>query len=207
MAESRPAKQQDKRKIFGVYIKSLLNIKVYLKMNEVGKNIKQNLERMISKQTEGKCIPEGFIKPGSIKIITYSAGVVNNEKIEFQVAFDAMVCNPVEGMLIECVVKTITKAGIHAEVIDDETGEIPIVAFVARDHNYSNKQFSSVKENMKVTIRVVGSRFELFDKNIWVIGTLVDTIAPTIEGRGDRTKKLHLKILGGDDVDEDDDDA
>ena len=198
MAEQRMMKQApDNKKIYGVYIKSMLNTKVVLNMNEVGKNAKQNLERMISKQIEGKCITEGFIRPGSTRVISYSAGVVNNGVVEFQVIMESMVCNPVEGMLIECVVKTITKAGVHAEVVDSDSGVVPIVAFLARDHNYSDKQFALVKENSKITVRVIGCRFELFDKNIWVIGKLVEPDKLNIkQNEGKNKKPLHI---GGDD--------
>jgi hypothetical protein len=112
-------------------------------------------------------------------------------------------------MLIEAVVKTVTKAGIHAEVIDDESGAIPIVAFVARDHSFNDKQFSAVKENMKIVVRVIGSRFELFDKNIWVIGKLVEQSNDSFGPRNAKPKRPQLKILGGDvdvEVDEDEDD-
>jgi len=200
MAEQRMMKQApDNKKIYGVYIKSMLNTKVVLNMNEVGKNVKQNLERMISKQIEGKCVTEGFIRPGSTRVISYSAGVVNNGIVEFQVIMESMVCNPVEGMLIECVVKTITKAGVHAEVVDSDSGVVPIVAFLARDHNYSDKQFALVKENSKITVRVIGCRFELFDKNIWVIGKLVEPDKLNMkQNEGKNKKPLHI---GGDDSD------
>jgi hypothetical protein len=45
--------------------------------------------------------------------------------------------------------KTITKAGVHAEVIDKE-GNVPITVFVARDHHYTDRQFSELKENTKI---------------------------------------------------------
>lgn len=165
--------QQDKSKIYGVYTQSMLNMKVSLSVKEVGKNMKQNLERKISKMTEGKCIPQGFIRPGSINIVTYSCGVVNNDYVEFQVAFECMICYPMEGMLIECQSKTITKAGIHAEVIDTD-GTVPVIVFVARDHHFKEKDFANIKENAKITIRVIGVRFELNDPYISVIGKLVE---------------------------------
>ena len=68
-------------KIYGVYIPSVLTKKVILSINQVGKNLKQNLEKTIQKNTEGRCIPEGFIQPGSVRVITYSSGNVNNENI------------------------------------------------------------------------------------------------------------------------------
>lgn len=174
MTDSRQVnyKKQEAPKIYGVYTKSLLNMKVALSMNEVGQNIKQNLERMISKRTEGKCIAEGFIRPNSIKIISYSSGIVSNDFIEFQTVFECMVCYPVEGMLMECDTKTITKAGIHAEVTDED-GNMPVTVFVSRDHHFTDKYFATVKENAKITVRVIGVRFELNDPYICVIGALV----------------------------------
>jgi len=84
-----------------------------------------------------------------------------------------MICHPVEGMLIECDVKTITKAGIHAEVTDN-VGAIPITAFIARDHHFNDRTFADIKENAKIVVRVVGVRFELNDPYICVLGQLVE---------------------------------
>jgi len=183
--------RQDKstRKIYGVYIPSLLTMKVVLPITEVGKNMKENLEKIISKRNEGKCIAEGFIRPGSIKVIRYSSGVVNNRNIEFETVFECMICHPVEGMLIECDTKTITKAGIHAEVIDS-TGSIPITVFIARDHHYNDKYFGEIKENMKITVRVIGVRFELNDPYICVIGKLIENKDNKKEKRGGRINIL-----------------
>jgi DNA-directed RNA polymerase subunit E'/Rpb7 len=186
-------------KIFGVYLQSILTMKVIVPMTHVGKNIKQNLERIISKKTEGKCIAEGFIRPNSVKIIKYSSGVVNNENIEFQTVFECMVCHPVEGMLVECETKTITKAGIHAEVID-ETGTVPITVFVARDHHFTDRHFAEIKENMKIRVRVIGVRFELNDPNICVIGKYMEQKSDKKRG-GEEKPRL---TIGGDDDEEED---
>jgi DNA-directed RNA polymerase subunit E'/Rpb7 len=183
--------RQDKsnRKIYGVYIPSLLTMKVVLPITEVGKNMKDNLEKIISKRNEGKCIAEGFIRPGSIKVIRYSSGVVNNRNVEFETVFECMICHPVEGMLIECDTKTITKAGIHAEVIDS-TGSIPITVFIARDHHYNDKYFGEIRENTKITVRVIGVRFELNDPYICVIGKLIENKDNKKEKRGGRINIL-----------------
>lgn len=166
-------RQENLPKIYGVYISSLLTMKVHLNMSEVGKNVKQNLERKIAKKIEGHCIAEGFIRPASVKVANYSSGVVNNDHVEFETVFECMICHPVEGMHIECTTKTITKAGIHAEVID-ENGSVPITAFIARDHHFTDKQFAAIKENAKIYVKVIGVRFELNDPNICVIGQLME---------------------------------
>ena len=158
-------------KIYGIYLKSLLNDKITLNITEIGNNIKQNLEKKIASKIEGKCITQGFIKPNSTHIVNYSSGNVNTGFVDFQVVFECMVCHPVEGMLIECKSKTITKAGIHAEVVD-ETGAVPVTVFIARDHNYNDVDFNNVKENENILVRVIGTRFELNDSYVCVIAKL-----------------------------------
>ena len=104
-----------------------------------------------------------------------------------------MICHPVEGMMIECQTKTITKAGIHAEVID-ENGVMPITIFIARDHHFTDNHFATIKENATITVRVIGVRFELNDPYICVIGTLLNVSNTTNEFRPDRTKKPAISI-------------
>jgi len=161
------------RKIYGVYMKSLLDTKVILPITEVGRNIKPNLETRIISKYAGKCVAEGYVKPGSITIVKYSSGNIAGDKIEFHVVFECMVCLPVEGMLVECSCKTITKAGIHAQVVDDSEN-MPITVFVARDHNNIDERFNSVKENSKIVVRVIGVRYELNDSFICVIAKLLE---------------------------------
>jgi len=158
-------------KIFEPYIASVLETKIALSINEVGDGVKKNLEDSIALKMEGKCIPQGYVKPASVKIMSYSSGKVNGDRIEFIAVYKCDVCFPIEGMLVECICKTTTKAGIHAEVIDSN-GNVPIVVFVARDHNINNSAFENVQEKDKIVVKVVGTRFELNDPNICVIGNL-----------------------------------
>lgn len=158
-------------KIFEPYIASVLETKIALSINEVGDGVKKNLEDSIALKMEGKCIPQGYVKPASVKIMSYSSGKVNGDRIEFIAVYKCDVCFPIEGMLVECICKTTTKAGIHAEVIDSN-GNVPIVVFVARDHHINNSAFENVEEKDKIVVKVVGTRFELNDPNICVIGNL-----------------------------------
>jgi len=173
----RRPKQNDanfgERKVYGVYMKSMLDKKVSLHITEIGKSVKNNLEMKISNEIAGKCIDEGYIKPQSIKVTNYSSGNVNGEYVEYHVTFECMVCLPVEGMLVKCTCKSVTKAGIHAEVIDEQ-GYIPLTIFVARDHHHLNERLSTVKDGDTITVNVIGIRFELNDKYICAIAKLMD---------------------------------
>lgn len=166
-------KPQQRKLRTDVYTKSMLTKKMSLGMNQIGKNIKSNLEKSISKSIQGKCSPEGFIKPDSIRVNSYSSGVIDNEQINFDTVYECMVCHPVEGMIIECTSKTITKAGIHGQVIDD-AGNVPIHVFIARDHFHNDKRFNDVEENQKILVRVIGIRFELNDPYIVCMAELVN---------------------------------
>ena len=160
-----------KKKSKGIYMRSLITKKVSLPINMIGSNIKENLEKSISKQIEGKCIAEGYIKEGSTEIVTFSSGLLKDSFVSFDIVIQCMICCPVEGMLIDCVIKNITKAGIRAETKEEKS---PVVIFIARDHHYSNELFNNVKEEDDIKIRVIGQRFELNDKNISIIGELID---------------------------------
>jgi|TARA_Y100000992_G_scaffold133676_1_gene88282 DNA-directed RNA polymerase subunit E'/Rpb7 len=163
---------EEERVIYGVYEKCMLNKNIRLHIREIGSQIKQNLENKINNNFIGKCIPEGFIKPNTISILNYSSGMIDGEHINFNVNFECKICNPVEGMLIECLVKNITKAGISAESLNNDDGYNPINVFIARDHHYNENYFNSIKNNQKVIVSVIGSRFELNDTCIVVLGKL-----------------------------------
>jgi DNA-directed RNA polymerase subunit E'/Rpb7 len=196
MAQQQSLKMNDQRKIYGVYTQSMLTMKISLPVNQVGKNIKNNLEKNIQKKMEGKCMSQGYIRPGSVRVISYSSGIISSQNIEFHTVFECMICHPMEGMIIECVVKTITKAGIHAEVVDAD-GFIPVTVFVARDHHFQDRNFANIKESAKITIRVIGVRFELNDPYISVIGKFIDNFIKNVNGMEVKPRLY----IGGDDED------
>jgi DNA-directed RNA polymerase subunit E'/Rpb7 len=173
-AVSKPTQQKKKRetRIQSVYSRCLITRKIVLPINTIGKNLKETIEDNIKEDFEGKCVVEGYIKPNSSKIISYSSGTIQRgNNILFEVVFECDVCFPVEGMLITCVAKNITKAGIRAESANDVPS--PIVAFIAKDHHYSLAYFSEIQEGDKISVRVIGQRFELNDKYISIIGELI----------------------------------
>ena len=176
--EEKPRKQQslhNKKKgnvITSIYSRGLITRNVTLAITNIGKNIKETLENSIAFNFEGKCLVEGFVKPNSSKIISYSSGLIERGNlISFEIIFECDICFPVEGTKITCIAKNITKAGIRAESAFDVPS--PIVVFIARDHHYNVADFGSIKEDDKFTVRVIGQRFELNDKFISIIGEFV----------------------------------
>jgi DNA-directed RNA polymerase subunit E'/Rpb7 len=155
-----------------IYSQMLITRTIPISINHIGNTVKETLEKAIAAQIEGKCIVEGYIKPLSVEVITFSSGLVMGSNIIFEVVIQCEVCSPVEGMNIKCIAKHINKAGIRAEI--NETPS-PVVIFIARDHNYSSPLFADVKENDEIKVRVIGQRFELNDKYISIIAEIVES--------------------------------
>jgi DNA-directed RNA polymerase subunit E'/Rpb7 len=167
----QPKFKKRETKITSIYSRCLITRNISLPITSIGRNVKEIVEKMVSANFEGKCVVEGFIKPESIKVITYSSGLIHGTNISFEVVFECEVCCPVEGMLISCVAKNITKAGIRAESAEDDKS--PVVVFIARDHHFAITKFASIEEGDKFVARVIGQRFELNDKYVSVIAELV----------------------------------
>jgi DNA-directed RNA polymerase subunit E'/Rpb7 len=117
--------------------------------------------------------------------------------IQFHVVFECMVCMPVEGMLIECRCKTITKAGLHAEVIDSD-GVMPLTVFVARDHHHRDERLNKIQEGDMITVSIIGIRFELNDTYICAIAKLTNITS--------EKPRIHIQKGGNSDNDLSDDD-
>lgn len=175
-----------RRKQYGIYMENVLTRKVVVPFKLIGKNIEKILRKLLSNNLEGRCASEGYIKKGSVEIISFSAGVANSSNICFDVSFKCLLCKPVEGMRIRCTVCNITKAGIRA-IYDkdhclDKSGdgiksfESPITVFVAREHHIKDKSYSDItKEGEDIIIKVIGIRYQLNDDTISILGELCKT--------------------------------
>jgi len=159
------------REIREVYSRIVITRTITLPINVVaGQELHQTIESTISQTIEGKCIVEGFVKKNSVKVLTFSSGLVKGDSIIFDVVFECLVFFPVAGMLLNCVAKNVNKAGIRAESSDEMPS--PFVVFIARDHYYNNEYFNKIEPETKFVARVIVQRFELEDKYVSVIAEL-----------------------------------
>lgn len=144
--------------------------KTVLSVNQLDKNYQVRLKSLLKKKLEGKCNKHGFIKEDSVNIISISSTNVYSKSAEFYVTYQALACNPVEGMIVEASVLNVTKAGIRAELINFD--QSPLVIFIARDHHNNSNYFNNLKERDTINVTIIGVQYELHDKFISVIGEL-----------------------------------
>ena len=155
-----------------VYSAAIIARKVTLAFSEVGNDIETVLAERLAEDIEGRCIVEGFVRPGTVAIQAFSAGVLDGARVSYQVQAKCDVCCPTEGMKVECVVKNVTKAGIRAEIAQDPS---PMMIFLARDHHHRSREFANVSMGATINVVVIGQRFELNDRFVSVIATLPST--------------------------------
>lgn len=163
-----------------IFTETVLNRTVVLPITMIGNRTEDNLRSVLTAKFEGRCIDDGYIKPNSIRVVTYSAGIAESDTGVFYVSFSCMLCKPVEGMHIECYAKSIHKGGVRAEL--NETSSLdnttPLMIFLARDHHYhSINQLNDIETNAKLVVEIKGVRYELNDPYIGVIAKYVRTIS------------------------------
>ena len=95
--------------------------------------------------------------------------MIQGNTININVVFECEICLPVEGMILSCIIKNKTKAGIRAEIDEDPS---PVIIFIARDHHNNNQTFIKANEGDTINVSVIGQRYELNDKYISVIGEI-----------------------------------
>jgi hypothetical protein len=156
-----------------LYQSRIIHNKVCIPFSEIVSfnHLREQLMRHISSQMNGRCIAEGFVKPDSCNIRSYSVGIFAGGNITFNLEIECMVCCPAEGTVMRCIAKTVTQAGIRAHACIEPS---PVIIYISREmHESSSAQsrtMDSIKPNDTLLIRVIGKRFELNDKHVSIIG-------------------------------------
>jgi DNA-directed RNA polymerase subunit E'/Rpb7 len=163
-----------------IYVSSILTNTVSIAPKELNQNINQVILNKLRIKVEGKCLQEGYIKPGSIEVISRTAGTLNpahfNGNVRYKIRYSADVCHPVQNQVISCIVKTVGKPGIQAYIEDKDKS--PLYIMLAKAHHLNNKQFISLKEGDHIRVKVINSEFNYCEDKIRVLAVL-DSIKNT----------------------------
>lgn len=165
-----PTEKQMKSLKRTLFYKVMLYKKVNIPFQYVSSNLMNILEDELKKD-EGKCNKDGYVKPDSISIVSYSNGECIQNNICITITYTCLICNPVEGMKLRVRATNKTKAGIRA-VLDDTV--TPLDIFIARDHNVDHDEYNQLEENSVFAVEVIGQRFEINDKQISIIAKLTN---------------------------------
>ena len=158
-----------------LFNKNTCKISVSITPNEINNNIDENLKNRIKVMVEGKCIREGFVRPGSVEILRKGPGTMMmnqfNGNIKYNVEYSCDICDPKEGMEIKCKILNINKMGILAS-----GGNGCLNILLARAHHQELEEFNDLKEDENILVSVVGIRKEYNDNQISVIAKYIKSL-------------------------------
>ena len=156
---------------------------------EMDATFQERLLNKIREEYEGICSRFGYIKPNSIEIIKRSCACLQkayfNGSIRFDVLCRGEVCNPVQGSIVEAIVKNKNQLGILAESyveLDDQ--KLPILdiivpiksAGILSDINLDQLQLGEI-----IHIEVMGKKYQMKDRKISIIGRAVQPVKEAVE--------------------------
>jgi len=154
----------------------ILSISLGLGADEINGNIENIILFKLKKQLEGKCIREGFVLPGSVEIVSRSAGTAQlshfNANFIFHIQYSAKICNPVEGDIVEAEITNVNKMGILARA--GEGDPPPLSILLAKQHHMNNDKFEKMREGYNIRVKIIGKRFDSGENQISIIGLLED---------------------------------
>jgi hypothetical protein len=138
--------------------------KVYLSPSDLSQEIDSVDSILLDKlkqRLEQKCSPHGFVLPGTLELLTRSAGQVDSGKFSgdwaFLVKAKGRVLYPPEGTSVEVEILKTNKMGIYAIY------ENAIRIMVPRDLHLGNEEFSQLKVGETIRVEIQKSRFQLRD--------------------------------------------
>ena len=157
-----------------LFTKSTIKKSLSIEPKYINNQLNNYILKRIKDTYEGKCLKFGYIKNNSTKILKRSIGSVLtshfNGNILYNVEFSVDICNPLEGNIIDIVVKNINKMGILGAIPDEE--ESPLNILLARQHHINNEAFLNLKEGEIIQGKIIGKRFEYGGNQISVIVVL-----------------------------------
>jgi DNA-directed RNA polymerase subunit E'/Rpb7 len=152
-----------------IYRNTIIRQTIPVEFNKNEYNMTRYFINYAKEFIEGKCRKEGFVRPKSVQIISYTAPILKDNNCLYEVSYNCDVCNPEIEEFYTCKIIKIAKIGIRAVISYSNN---PIVFYISREHN-SNVNFDNYKEGDELNVKIIGKRFQLNDTNIEVIAEIV----------------------------------
>ncbi len=159
-----------------LYTTNILEYRYHLSADEFGQDPDEIFLNKLKKEIEGRCIREGYIKIGSVKILGRSLGKINQAYFTglpvYDIKFQADICNPPIGSIIECTIKDETKMGLVCQINDTDN---PLDIVIPSQWHFENKKYNMLQPDMKIKAKIARKRHENGDNNIQVVAALHTT--------------------------------
>jgi S1 RNA binding domain len=143
------------------------------------KSFDDELEKKFAAKIENRCSQNGYVLPGTLKILSRSMGYVEKGRFTgnllFHVQAEAAVLNPPDGTILEGDVMRKNKMGMYVNYND------AIRIILPRDLHIGNEEFESIQINDTVRVEIKKSRFQVNDPFILCVGILRERVKEGVQ--------------------------
>eukprot|EP00873_Tetraselmis_striata_P043756 jgi/Tetstr1/464020/TSEL_008825.t1 len=155
---------------------------VKLQAREVGANVREVVEDRARSLLEGVCGESGYVRPSSLRLVGMSHGRLGDidmgKSYSFDATFKAEVCNPVRGLRMNALVRSINRFGMLCEggYYDPDNSLVPVieVVVVRNPSTIPNEvDLNDLQIGDEVGLEILGRNFELRDSRISAFGRTV----------------------------------
>ena len=189
-----------------LYTTNILDYRYHLESNEFGTSPDEVFLKKLKNEIEGRCISQGYVKIGSVKILSRSLGRINQAYFTglpvYDIKYQAEICNPPIGSIIECIIKDETKMGLVCYISDSDN---PLDIVVPSQWHFDNKQYTMLEPGMKIKVKIARKRHVSGDNNISVIASLHSTPFDDIQKESQNSLVEEDETNEKDDEDDEDD--
>ena len=167
-----------------IFYNTVIWNRILITADDINKSLNTTIQNILVENNEGKCVREGFIKEGSIKLlkrsVPYVYGNQMNGKLYVDVLYETEICCPMRGNVIECKIEKINKLGILAyikykDIIENGKnngiGESPLLIIIPME---TIDDIDKYDDNMKIKVVVKATRVKFDANKIQVIGNIED---------------------------------
>lgn len=159
-----------------LYTTNILEKRFHLDADEFGLDPDQIFLSKLKKEIEGRCIKEGYVKRDSVKILGRTLGKINQAYFTglpvYDVKYQADICNPPIGSIIDCRIKEETKMGLVCQIDDDDN---PLDIIVPSQYHFGDKRYSMLQTDMSIKVKITNKRHSDGDNMIAVLAILHTT--------------------------------
>jgi DNA-directed RNA polymerase subunit E'/Rpb7 len=178
-----------RQRLANLYQLGTANSRIHIHPQFLKQGLDRAIETQIRQKVEGICNRNGFVKKKSVKLLKRSVGMASSNEsngyVSFDVFYQVAICHPVANELYVCEIKTCNKLGFHVVPHYESQDKVllpednPLVIIIPKQH-VKIQELDTLKVGDNVVVRVIGSRFDLGDDKISVVGTITEKITTDI---------------------------
>jgi len=163
-----------------LFHKNTIQDRIHIHPRFLHSNLDEAITSQIQLKVEGICNRDGYVKKKSVSLLKRSIGMASSNDTNGYVTFDVLysvdISHPMPNEIYPCIIKKTNKMGFLLEPLEKPN---PLVIVVAKQHVENKNLLNSLQEGDYVSVKIIGSRFDLGDDKISVVATIMNRLNRT----------------------------